>query len=92
MTITFYRPLTIPAAVVSLDAFMNTSDMGSQVSPVGIGNIRASKLALEWFEPIVNVHVGLQISFIIASIVAKRAAKCLLSVVRSLMFLQITCS
>ena len=71
---------------------MNASDMGSQVSSVGIGNICASQLALEWFEPVVNVHVGLQISFVVASVVAKGAAKCLLSVVRSLMFLQITCS
>jgi len=39
MTTLFW--LSIPSAVVSLDAFVDAPDVGCQVPPVGVGHVRA---------------------------------------------------
>ena len=53
--------LSIPPAVVSLDAFVNRSDVGGQVAPVGVSDVGAAQLAPEWLLAQMDVHVLFQV-------------------------------
>ena len=56
--------LSVPPAVVPLDAFVYGSDVGGQVAPVGIGDVGATQFAPEGLLAQVDVHVLLQVGLL----------------------------